>query len=135
MKQTLVLAFFLATFPTHSAAADPAWAQERGSVVQDSVVSRKVLSAVRAHIRSITKDRRRPLTVKDGKKTHKFIVVGFLDAVSLSKGTYTAQIDADEFDHKIPRILYVDVKFSKTSFKVTRIRIGPNHFRENDPRR
>ncbi len=99
------------------------------NVVQDTVIVAKVLKTVKTHILSITKDRRRPLVVKDGKKSRRFIIREFLDKVSRNKNVYTAQLDTDEFDHLIPRILYVDVKRIKGAYKVTRIRIGPNHFR------
>jgi hypothetical protein len=104
--------------------------KESGNVAQDSVIIKKVLKAVRTHVLTVTQDRRRPLVIKDGKKSRRFIVMNFLDSVSQNKGVYTAQVDADEFDHKIPRILYVDVKVSKGNYKVSRIRIGPNRFRD-----
>ncbi len=114
-------------------AATPLNAQTQTSdgAVQDSAVVKKVLRAVRAHVLTVTKDRRRPLVVKEGKKSRRFIVVDFLAPVSKAKSVSTAQVDADEYDHKIPRILYVDVKATKGAYKVSRIRIGPNHFREN----
>ena len=98
-------------------------------IAQDSVVVKKVLKAVRVHVLSLTKDRRRPLVVREGKKSRRFMVVDFLTPVSKTKSVYTAQVDADEYDHKIPRILYVDVKLFKGTYRVTRIRIGPNRFR------
>ena len=106
--------------------------KESGNIVQDSVVIKRVLKTVRTHVLSVTKDRRRPLVVKDGKKSRRFIVMNFLDGVSYKKGVYTAQVDTDEFDHKIPRILYVDVRVSKGIYKVSRIRIGPNRFRDKE---
>ncbi len=99
--------------------------------VQDSVVVKKVLKIVRSHVLSVTKDRRKPLVIREKKKSRRFIVREFLGTVTKSKGGYTAQIDADEYDHKIPRILYVDVKASKGKYSITRIRIGPNHFRND----
>jgi hypothetical protein len=104
--------------------------QSGEGAVQDSIVIKKVLKAVKSHILSITKDRRRPLVVKDGKNRRRFIVMGFPDKISRNENGYTAEVDTDEFDHKIPRILYVDVKASKGKYKVTRIRIGPNRFRD-----
>ncbi len=106
---------------------------ESGEAVKDTIVVKEVLNTVRTHVLSLTKDRRKPLVVKEGKKSRRFIVVEFLSPVSLNKGLYTARIDVDEFDHKIPRILYVDVKPLKKSFRVIRIRIGPNHFRNKGP--
>ncbi len=106
--------------------------ESSGTVVQDSVIVKKVLQTVRAHVLSITKDRKKPLVIREKKKSRRFIVMGFLQTVTKNKYTYTAQIDADEYDHKIPRILYADVKVSKGKYRVTKIRIGPNHFREND---
>ena len=100
------------------------------SVVQDSIVIKKVLKAVKSHVLAITRDRKRPLVVKDGKKRRRFIVMGFPDKIFRNKNGFTAEVDTDEFDHKIPRILYVDVKASKGTYKVTRIRIGPNRFRD-----
>jgi hypothetical protein len=99
-------------------------------VVSDSIVIKNVLKAVTAHVQSATKKMRRPLVVKDGKKSRRFIVREILGSVTQSKSAYTAQLDTDEFDHKIPRILYVDVKLTKGAFRVTRIRIGPNRFRD-----
>jgi hypothetical protein len=115
--------------------SDPVTAQikeeSQGTLVRDSVIVRRVLKTVRSHVLSITKDRRKPLVIKQNKKSRRFIVVEFPREVSKSKSGYTAQIDVDEYDHKIPRILYVDVKVSKGKYKVTRIRIGPNHFRDS----
>ena len=99
-------------------------------VVNDSVIIKSVLKAVTAHVQSVTKKMRRPLVVKDGKKSRRFIVKEILGSVTQSKSTYTAQLDTDEFDHKIPRILYVDVKSTKGTYRVIRIRIGPNRFRD-----
>ncbi len=121
--------FFLPAQPP----ADPQQSQIQtgGLAVRDSVVIRKVLKAVKTHILSVTKERRRPLVIKEGRKSRRFIVVDFLTPVFKDKGIYTAQVDADEYDHKIPRILYVDVRVAKGIYKVSRVRIGPNHFRDN----
>ncbi len=126
----IAIAFFL---PAGVDAA--AYQQDHGSPVGDSLVVKKVLKAVRTHVLSATKSRKRPLVVKEGKKSRRFIVVNFLETVTHNKGVYTAEVDADEFDHKIPRILYVDVKASKGNYRVSRIRVGPNHFRETEQQR
>lgn len=97
--------------------------------IQDSVVITKVLNVVKMHVLRVTRNRRRPLVVREGKKSHRFVIIEFLGTVTRNKNVYTAQIDADEYDHKIPRILYVDVRSYKKSFRVLRVRIGPNHFR------
>ena len=113
---------------------EPADAQEKskpdGSVVRDSIIIEKVLKAVRSHVLSVTKHRRKPLVVREKRKSRRFIVMNFLGPVTKDKGVYTAQIDVDEYDHKIPRILYADVKATRGRYRVTKIRIGPNHFRD-----
>jgi len=101
---------------------------EKG-IVNDKVVVDKVLKEVKTYVLRITRDRRRPLVVKEGKKSRRFIVVEFLGAVTRNENVYTAEIDADEFDHKIRRILYVDLQPYRKTFRIKRIRIGPNHFR------
>ncbi len=122
----------LLVFELPSQAHQQAKMQADENVVRDSVVIKKVLKSVRMHVLSITKDRRRPLVVREGKKSRRFIVLEFLRTVSRNKNVYTAQLDTDEFDHKIPRILFVDVRASKGIYRVTRIRIGPNHFRNEE---
>jgi hypothetical protein len=106
-------------------------AQTKDEVVRDSVLVKKVLKAVRSHVLSVTKDRRKPLVVREKRKSRRFIVMGFPETVTRNKNRYTAQIDVDEYDHKIPRLLYIDVKASKGKYRVAKIRIGPNHFRED----
>ncbi len=126
----------LVIFAVAGSLADAAVAQDGkepvGTVVNDTVLTGKVLKAVRSHVLSVTKDRRKPIVIREKKKTRRFIVMGFMETVTRNKSGYTAQIDVDEYDHKIPRILYVDLKSIKGKFKVTKIRIGPNHFRDDD---
>jgi hypothetical protein len=132
MTSPFMFALILTLFLSPSQPPQQTPEKTSGSIIQDSVVVKKVLKAVRTHVLSVTKDRRRPLVVKEGKKSRRFIVVEFLTPVSRENNVYTAQVDADEFDHKIARILYVDVRASKGSYKVSRIRVGPNHFRKED---
>jgi hypothetical protein len=99
-------------------------------VVNDSAVIKKVLKAVTSHVRSVTRNRKRVLVVRNGKESRRFIVREILGAVYRKKNIYTAQLDTDEFDHKIPRILYVDVRRTKGVYRVMRVRIGPNRFRD-----
>lgn len=99
-------------------------------VVSDSAVVKKVLKAVTSHVRSATRNSKKALVVRDGKKSRRFIVREILGNVYRNRTIYTAQLDTDEFDHKIPRILYVDVRQTKGVYRVIRIRIGPNRFRD-----
>ena len=131
MKLTTQI-LLLSLFMIPARAQDQTQASKNTDIVQDSVVIKKVLRAVRSHVLSVTKDRRKPLIVREGKKSRRFIVINFLGSVTRNKNIYTAQVDVDEYDHKIPRILYVDVKGVKGTYKVTKIRIGPNHFRDDD---
>ncbi len=133
MKTVLIALSAFLFFHQQSFCSQDVPKTESWAAVKDSIIVRKVLNTVRSHVLSLTKDRRKPLLVKEGKKSRRFIVVEFLNSVTLSKGLYTAKLDVDEFDHKIPRILYVDVKPLKKSFRVIRIRIGPNHFRNKGP--
>lgn len=130
MKRLLVLAAFLFACHAPALAVESLRAPFDDGVVQDTTVKKKVLKAVSTHVLKLTKNRSKPLLIKDGKKRRRFIVREFLDSVSLNKNVYTAQVDVDEYDHKIPRILFVDVKFSKGAYKVGSIRIGPNHWRK-----
>jgi len=98
--------------------------------VSDSVVIKNVLKVVTDHVRIATRNGKRPLVVKVGKKSRRFVVREILGAVYRNRTIYTAQLDADEFDHKIPRILYVDVRKSKGNYRVVKVRIGPNRFRD-----
>lgn len=130
MKRLLLLAAFLATCHTPALAVESLRAPYEDGVVQDTTVKKKVLKAVSTHVLKLTKNRSKPLVVKDGTKRRRFIVREFLDSVSLTKSVYTAQVDVDEYDTKIPRILFVDVKLTKGVYKVGTIRIGPNHWRK-----
>ena len=132
MNSVFLLGMFLLALELPAQAHQQVQIQAEENVVQDSIVIKKVLKAVRIHVLSVTKDRRRPLVVKDGKKSRRFIVVEFIGTVTRNKSLYTAQLDTDEFDRKIPRILFVDVKVTKGIYKVVRTRIGPNHFRNKD---
>lgn len=129
---TIILLVMMLSFRHDSVALPFVRTLERSNenVIQDTVIVNRVLKAVSTYIQSTTKNGKRPLAVKDGKKSRRFIIVEILSAVSRNKNVYTVQLDTDEFDHKIPRILYVDVKASQGVYKVTRIRIGPNHFRK-----
>lgn len=98
--------------------------------VSDSVVIKNVLKVVTDHVRIATRNGKRPLVVKVGKKSRRFVIREILGAVYRNRTIYTAQLDADEFDHKIPRILYVDVRKSKGNYRVVKVRIGPNRFRD-----
>ena len=130
MRMIFILATLLMTVQLPAQTREEIRREPGAEVVSDSVVIKNVLKAVTAHVQSVTKDRRRPLVVKDGKKSRRFIVMDILGSVTRNKSNYTAQLDTDEFDHKIPRILYVDVKSTKGGYKVTKIRIGPNRFRD-----
>ena len=128
MKRLLLLAAFF--FAYHALALSLERSLFDDGAVQDTTVKKKVLKAVSTHILKLSKDRSKPLVVKDGNKKRRFIVREFLDTVSLKKNVYTAQVDVDEYDTKIPRILFVDVKLTKGTYKVSAIRIGPNRFRK-----
>lgn len=130
MRIIFILATLLMTVQLPAQTREEIRREPGAEVVSDSVVIKNVLKAVTAHVQSVTKDRRRPLVVKDGKKSRRFIVMDILGSVTRNKSNYTAQLDTDEFDHKIPRILYIDVKSTKGVYKVTKIRIGPNRFRD-----
>jgi hypothetical protein len=130
MRIIFILAAFLMTGQLPAQTREEIRREPGAEVVSDSVVIKNVLKAVTVHVQSVTKNRRRALVVKEGKKSRRFIVMDILGSVYLNKNIYTAQLDTDEFDHKIPRILYVDVKSTKGIFKVTKIRIGPNRFRD-----
>ena len=130
MKQLLLLAAFFCASHTTAPAVESLRAPYEDGVVQDTTVKKKVLKAVSTHVLKLTKNRSKPLVVKDGPKRRRFIVREFLDSVSVTKNVYTAQVDVDEYDHKIPRILFVDVKLTKGDYRVGTIRIGPNHWRK-----
>jgi hypothetical protein len=130
MRITIILAALLLTGQLSAQTREQVRREPGAEVVRDSVVMKKVLKAVAAHVRSVTRNRRRPLVVKDGMKSRRFIVREILGSVTRSKNIWTAQLDTDEFDHMIPRILYVDVKKTKGVYRVTKIRIGPNRFRD-----
>lgn len=135
MKPTIQILVLLSIFIMPTRAQDQTQPSRISNVVQDSVVIKKVLKVVRSHILSATKDRRKPLVIREKRKSRRFIVINFFGSVSKNKNVYTALVDVDEYDHKIPRILYVDVRVTKGVYKVSKIRIGPNHFRENDKAR
>lgn len=130
MKRILLLAALLCSYHAPALAVERAPAPFEDGVVQDTTLKKNILKAVSTHIQKLTKNRSKPLAVKDGAKKRRFIVHEILDSVSMKKNVYTAQVDVDEFDTKIPRILFVDVKLSKGVYKVGTIRIGPNHFRK-----
>jgi hypothetical protein len=130
MRLTLLFAALLCAYHVPALAVEHTRAPFDDSAVQDTTVNNKVLTAVSTHILKLTKNRTMPLVVKDGTKKRRFIVRDFLDSVSVKKNVYTAQVDVDEYDHKIPRILFVDVRLSKGAYKVGTIRIGPNHWRK-----
>jgi hypothetical protein len=130
MRIILILAtlFVVGRLPAHT--REELRREPGAIVVSDSAVLKKVLKAVTSHVRSATRNSKRALVVKDGKKSRRFIVREILGAVYRNRNIYTAQLDTDEFDHKIPRILYVDVRKTKEVYRVIRIRIGPNRFRD-----
>jgi hypothetical protein len=130
MRITIILAALLLTSQLSTQTREQVRREPGAEVVRDSVVMKKVLKAVAAHVRSVTRKRSIPLVVKDGKKSRRFIVREILGSVTRSRNIWTAQLDTDEFDHMIPRILYVDVKKTKGVYRVTTIRIGPNRFRD-----
>ena len=131
MKTILALLTLLVIVLTEPRGQAQEQVPSEGKAVQDTIVIKNVLKAVRSHVLSVTKDRRKPLVIREGKKSRKFIVMDFPGSVWKGKSVYTAQIDVDEYDHKIPRFLYIDVRVTKGKYKVTKIRIGPNHFRED----
>lgn len=135
MKSAILLILFLPASQMQAHVLQQVDTLSDKNVVQDTVVITKVLKTVKTHILSVTKDRKRPLVVKEGKKSRRFIVREFLGKVSWNKNVYTAELDTDEYDHLIPRILYVDVKRIKGAYRVTRIRIGPNRFRDKEMQR
>lgn len=127
-----ILALSLLALPCANLFQPEIQAQTKDEIVRDSVLVRNVLRTVRSHVLSVTKNRRKPLAIREKKKLRRFIVIDFPGHVTRSKNIYTAQLDVDEYDHKIPRFLYVDVRAIKGKYRVTKIRVGPNHFREND---
>jgi hypothetical protein len=130
MKIILLFAAFLMIGRVPAQTREELRREPGAEVVTDSSVIKSVLKTVKAHVQSVTKNGRRPLVVREGKKSRRFIVREFPGEVTRNKKTYTAQLDTDEFDHKIPRILYVDVQRVKNIYTVTRLRIGPNRFRD-----
>ncbi|HEY6952436.1 MAG TPA: hypothetical protein VI758_08510 [Bacteroidota bacterium] len=132
MRLVLIFALLSGTVELPARIQGITASQSGSTVVNDSVVIANVLKTVSSHVLSVTKNRRRPLVVKDGKKSRRFIVIKFPGEVTKNRNIYTAQVDCDEFDHKIPRILFADVKISKGVYRVVRIRMGPNHFRPGE---
>jgi hypothetical protein len=130
MKRLLLPVTILIALTIPAIALEHPNTRAEDGAVQDSTIKKKVLKAVSTHFLKMTKNRSNPLVVKDGKQKRRFIVREFLDPVSVKKNVYTAQVDVDEYDKKIPRILFVDVKVSKGIYKVSTIRIGPNQFRK-----
>lgn len=130
MKIIILIAAFLLIGRAPAQTREEIRREPGAEFVSDSIIIKSVLKAVTAHVQSVTMKMRRPLVVKDGKNSRRFIVKEILGSVTQSKSSYTVQLDTDEFDHKIPRILYVDVKSTKGAYRVTRIRIGPNRFRD-----
>ena len=122
MKSIVLLIMLFSIFQRPVQAIQQSRTLSDENLVRDTVVIRQVLKSVKTHVLTVTKDRKHPLVVKDGRKSRRFLVREFLDKITRDKNIYTAQLDTDEFDHLIPRILYVDVRASRGTYKVIRIR-------------